>query len=437
MATSGDRLSPSTRSAAAQAPSRPDRSPAAGLAALDAGTIALVQASWARVMPISDAAATLFYDRLFALDPQVRGLFRSDLREQKKKLMQTLTVAVDGLGSLPRLMPVLEDLGARHAGYMVQDRHYALVGQALLWALREGLGDGFTPEVERAWAQVYGLVAAVMRRAGADNGVDPGEETVPTQLTPGAIAGTPPAMGEDWPSLELPSQAPPRPARIAGAAPAAGAPAWPPAERPDDGARVVFATGARPPDDRTIDLVQASWTRLVPISDAVATLFYDRLFALDPALRTLFKSDMREQRKKLMQTLSVAVDGVRTPAKLMPVLQNLGLRHAGYMVQDRHYDLVGQALMWTLREGLGDELTPELERAWLQVYEFVAGIMRRAAQPSVAQHAQPGPAAAPAGAEARAPDTPAAPAAVAAPAPVAAPAAVARAGPRSAGPRGA
>jgi hemoglobin-like flavoprotein len=120
-------------------------------------------------MPISDAAASLFYDRLFELDPSVKPLFKSDMGEQKKKLMQTLTVAVDGLRNLPKLVPVLQALGVRHAGYMVQDHHYDVVGAALLWTLREGLGDDFTDEVEDAWKEIYTLVADVMKKAAAEH----------------------------------------------------------------------------------------------------------------------------------------------------------------------------------------------------------------------------------------------------------------------------
>ena len=120
-------------------------------------TVELVQRTWSQVMPISDAAAGLFYDRLFEMEPSVRPLFKSDMAQQKKKLMQTLSVAVDGLSNPQRLIPVLEQLGVRHVGYMVQEHHYGLVGEALLWTLREGLGDSFTPEVESAWREVYGL----------------------------------------------------------------------------------------------------------------------------------------------------------------------------------------------------------------------------------------------------------------------------------------
>src|SRR5690242_19696425 len=93
----------------------------------------LVQQSFARIAGLADDVAELFYDRLFELDPSLRRMFPADLREQRKKLMQLLTVAVKGLDRLEQLVPVVEDLGRRHSKYGVQDRHYDTVAQALLW----------------------------------------------------------------------------------------------------------------------------------------------------------------------------------------------------------------------------------------------------------------------------------------------------------------
>lgn len=136
---------------------------------MDVRSKQLVQDSWMKVEPIADTAATLFYDRLFELDPALRPLFPStDLREQKKKLMQTLTVAVRGLYRLEDLTPALEALGRRHVGYGVEDSHYDTVGQALIWTLEQGLGDAFTPEVRDAWVETYTLIAGVMQRAAAE-----------------------------------------------------------------------------------------------------------------------------------------------------------------------------------------------------------------------------------------------------------------------------
>jgi hemoglobin-like flavoprotein len=86
-------------------------------------------------------------------------MFSSDLSEQKKKLMQMLTVAVRGLTRLDEIVPAVRALGARHVNYGVQDAHYETVGAALLWTLEQGLGDAFTPEVEAAWTAIYTVLA--------------------------------------------------------------------------------------------------------------------------------------------------------------------------------------------------------------------------------------------------------------------------------------
>jgi hemoglobin-like flavoprotein len=137
--------------------------------------IGLVQASFALVAPIADQAADLFYDRLFQLDPTLRGMFKGDMAEQKRKLMTMLTVAVNSLTRPESLLPAVQSLGRRHAGYGVENRHYETVGAALLWTLEKGLGEAFTPEVEAAWVAVYTLLATTMQQAAAE---------VAVQLTP-------------------------------------------------------------------------------------------------------------------------------------------------------------------------------------------------------------------------------------------------------------
>lgn len=130
--------------------------------------IALVQQTFEQVKPIADTAADLFYQRLFQLDPSLRPMFRGDMQEQGRKLMQMLSVAVAGLTRLDTLVPAVEALGRRHVGYGVQDAHYATVGAALLWTLGQGLGDAFTPDVEAAWATAYGVLSSVMQNAAAE-----------------------------------------------------------------------------------------------------------------------------------------------------------------------------------------------------------------------------------------------------------------------------
>jgi hemoglobin-like flavoprotein len=130
--------------------------------------IELVQSSFAQVVPIADVAASLFYDRLFELDPALRGMFRGDMAEQGKKLMTMIGTVVGGLKSLDRIVPGIQALGARHAGYGVRDEHYDVVGAALLWTLATGIGKAFTDEVRDAWTAAYTLLANTMKDAAAE-----------------------------------------------------------------------------------------------------------------------------------------------------------------------------------------------------------------------------------------------------------------------------
>ena len=123
----------------------------------------LVQATFAQVAPIAEVAAELFYGRLFEIDPSLKPMFRGDMKEQGRKLMQMLAFSVHGLDRLQEIVPAVEEMGRRHAGYGVQDEHYDTVGSALLWTLEKGLGDAFTPEVKSAWVTVYTTLAGAMK----------------------------------------------------------------------------------------------------------------------------------------------------------------------------------------------------------------------------------------------------------------------------------
>jgi len=131
--------------------------------------IDLVRSTWTYVAPMAEQAATLFYARLFELDPAIKPMFaQSNLQVQKRKLMQTIGIAVKHLHRLKEIVPVVRDLGTRHAGYGVQDHHYDTVGEALLWALEQGLGDRFTSEAREAWARTYSVLAGTMKDAAAE-----------------------------------------------------------------------------------------------------------------------------------------------------------------------------------------------------------------------------------------------------------------------------
>ena len=129
--------------------------------------IALVRTSFAQLVPIADSAASLFYAHLFHRDPSLRALFRGDMAAQGERLMTMIGAAVGLLERPQALLPVLRSLGARHAGYGVEDAHYATVGGALLLTLEQGLADAFTPEVREAWTVMYGIVSRTMMEAAA------------------------------------------------------------------------------------------------------------------------------------------------------------------------------------------------------------------------------------------------------------------------------
>ena len=132
-------------------------------------------------------------------------------------------------------------------------------------------------------------------------------------------------------------------------------------------------------NEMDIRLVQESFTKVEPIADTAAELFYDRLFELDGGLKPLFHSDLEEQGRLLMQMVGAAVDHLTDLDTLVPIVQRLGARHKVYGVEPSHYDTVGQALLWTLEQGLGDHFTPEVASAWANAYGLLSGVMMEAA----------------------------------------------------------
>jgi hemoglobin-like flavoprotein len=128
-----------------------------------------------------------------------------------------------------------------------------------------------------------------------------------------------------------------------------------------------------------IELVQRTFMKVVPISDLAANLFYTRLFEIDPSLKPMFKGNMQEQGRKLMQMIGMAVQGLTVPSEIMGLVAEQGRKHLEYGVIDAHYDKVGSALLWALGQGLGADFTPEVKAAWTEAYEFLAKIMKGAA----------------------------------------------------------
>ena len=119
--------------------------------------------------------------------------------------------------------------------------------------------------------------------------------------------------------------------------------------------------------------------KVVPIADKAAELFYGRLFELDPSVKSMFKTDMTGQGKKLMKTINIAVEALDDVEPLIPTLKEMGAAHVGYGVKDKDYNTVGAALLWTLEQGLGDAFTDEVKNAWGAVYEVLANTMKEGA----------------------------------------------------------
>jgi len=124
--------------------------------------VQLVQESFAKVAPIADQVASMFYGRLFEIAPQVRAMFPPDMAEQQRKLMATLTIVVNGLSNPESILPAASSLATRHVAYGARPEHYPVVGSALLWTLEQGLGEEWTEEVADAWRAAYAMLSGFM-----------------------------------------------------------------------------------------------------------------------------------------------------------------------------------------------------------------------------------------------------------------------------------
>lgn len=139
---------------------------------MDEQTIRLLETTFAEFARGKEESAALFYERLFVLDPSLKRLFAdADMKNQQTKLMAALGLVVGSLRDLPKIVPVLENLGAKHVGYGVEESHYETVGTALIQTLALAFGERFTPEIRSVWIGAYGVVSGVMieaaRRASA------------------------------------------------------------------------------------------------------------------------------------------------------------------------------------------------------------------------------------------------------------------------------
>lgn len=135
---------------------------------LSEAQVALVQASFLKVVPRADPMARCFYARLFELRPDLRPLFAEDMTEQRGKLVSTLAAVVQGLSAIDTVFSAAQDLGRRHVQYNVKTEHYGPVGEAMIFALRTTIEEDWDAETEQAWAQAYAVLSKVMIDAAAE-----------------------------------------------------------------------------------------------------------------------------------------------------------------------------------------------------------------------------------------------------------------------------
>jgi hemoglobin-like flavoprotein len=132
-------------------------------------------------------------------------------------------------------------------------------------------------------------------------------------------------------------------------------------------------------DARNTMLVQQSFEKVAAIGLKAAEIFYAELFTIDPSLRAMFKGDIHEQHKKLLSALALVVRSLHTPERILNAVEKLAVKHLDYGVKPEHYTYVGNALLRTLKKGLGSEFTPELFDAWVDAFRMLSQIMKKAA----------------------------------------------------------
>ncbi len=135
--------------------------------------------------------------------------------------------------------------------------------------------------------------------------------------------------------------------------------------------------------NQQIKLIQQSWQQVKPIAKQAGQLFYERLFTAAPGIRHLFKEKNDEQANKLMMMLGYVVSKLNHLDELTSSLHQLGVRHNKYGAKPEHYDLVGQCLIATLKDGLGDKWDDELQNAWITAFTLLKTTMVEAQQSQV------------------------------------------------------
>lgn len=135
------------------------------LGSVNEHSLFLIRESFVELHSSADFLGTVFFERLFQTNPELRPMFNADIESHIKKVMVMLTTIVNGLHEPESFIPAVAALGQRHRSYHVINADFEPFGHALIWTLRQALAEKFTGEVERAWREAFDLLATIMKTA--------------------------------------------------------------------------------------------------------------------------------------------------------------------------------------------------------------------------------------------------------------------------------
>jgi hemoglobin-like flavoprotein len=139
--------------------------------------------------------------------------------------------------------------------------------------------------------------------------------------------------------------------------------------------------------EEQIVLVKKTWRIFRDINPrVVGAVFYGKLFTGNASIKRMFPAQMEEQYKKLMDMLSTIVARLDKLHELTPDIAAMAQRHVEYGVKPEQYKKVGEALLWTLQQGLGKDWNEEVKNAWLTCYTVLADAMINASSQKHPEH---------------------------------------------------
>ena len=124
-------------------------------------TIAIVKSTAPLIKEKGEEITTAMYKHLFKNYPEAEALFENASADQHKKLAQMVYAYAANIDNLDALTGGIEKVAKIHVDTKVKPEHYPMVGESLLLAIKEVLGDAATPEVIDAWADAYGFLSKV------------------------------------------------------------------------------------------------------------------------------------------------------------------------------------------------------------------------------------------------------------------------------------